>query len=55
MRRTVVVLTLAALFAAPALAAPTLQNLGSHIYGPKLTVDDLSGHVFIVQKWATGG
>ena len=55
MRRTFVVLTLVALAAAPALAAPRLQNLGTHIHGPQLTMDDLTGHVFIVEKWATSG
>ena len=55
MKRTCVVLALAVLIAAPALAEPSLKNLGSHIYGPKLTMEDLSGHVFIVMKWATSG
>ena len=55
MRHAYVVLTLATLLAAPALAAPSLQNLGTHIHGPQLTMEDLNGHVYIVEKWATSG
>ena len=28
-----------------------LVSLGTHVYGPRLTMEDLKGHVFIAEKW----
>ncbi len=32
-------------------AAPALTSIGSHIFGPELTMDDLKGHVVVLEKW----
>ena len=32
-------------------AGAQLTSIGDHIFGPKLTLDDLKGHVVIVEQW----
>jgi len=32
-------------------AEKKIVSLGTHIYGPKLTMEDLQGHVVIFEKW----
>lgn len=46
-------LPLLALLAAPALAAPTLNdlNLGAHASGPQIKASDLRGHVVVFEYW----
>ena len=32
-------------------AEKKIVSLGTHIYGPKLTMEDLKGHVVVFEKW----
>ena len=32
-------------------AAPALSSIGEHIFGAKLTMDDLKGHVVVLENW----
>jgi hypothetical protein len=32
-------------------AAPQLNSIGDHIFGSKLTMDDLKGHVVVLENW----
>jgi len=32
-------------------AAPQISSIGTHIFGPKLTMDDLKGHVVVFENW----
>jgi len=32
-------------------AGINIVSLGTHIYGPKLTLEDLKGHVVVIENW----
>jgi hypothetical protein len=32
-------------------AAPQISSIGTHIFGPELTMEDLKGHVVVFENW----